>query len=1048
MNLKFLFNCKVKTFMAVLLGLLSFSLASAQSKTINGNVLAEGQPLPGVSILVKGTNVGAVTDFDGNYFIKANPDAILVFSYVGYETRSISVNGKTTLNVTLQTDLSTLDEVVVVGYGSQKKQEVTGAVGQVKAEVLEQTTTVDIGAALQGQIAGVNVTSSSGAPGEASNILIRGFSSLMDGQNSPLYVVDGIPFDSDPQLSISEIETINVLKDAASTSIYGVRGAGGVILITTKQGKVGQMDIRFNTEYGMQQIQSTFNNMTREEYSYLHLLRSALNTNKPQGGVDGDIHRNSSYFTNDTDISDVLLNNNAIIENHSLNISGGNEGLTYNFNGSFFQQEGVFFNSNYKRFNVRANTQFTKGKWKIVTGLTFKRDDKLVPWGGMMNRIMDYQSFKPAIDLSDDAIANISEVSLDDPLNDWQLNEARNLANALRNIKTEENRAGNSHTGNLQVEYEVLDGLKLTTRFGATFNDEKWVRIVPRYDIYNTEGRLITNPNNITQQRITDLTSSKVTSEMFATYNKKYGKHKFNLLLGTSFEKSKYERYSLEVRNNLNPAITVLDNYELLWDIESGGFDYTRTLSGNIARLQYNFAGKYLLSASGRYDGSSQFSEGNRWGFFPSASVGWNVDRENFWKALKPVVNSFKIRAGYGTVGNDRFATYSNQTVVEPGRDYVFGSNDVSGDINNGGSEQGALGTTQLEYSNENLGWETSVEQNIGLDLGLFKNKFTITADLYKNEKKDLLYQIVNPPSTGVSGAYRNTVFNVGNMENTGFELGTKYNYRKNDFNFNISGTFTTNTNLVTKTSVNNPIIFLDRGFISTKGTQEIVTVITEGYEAASFFLRETAGIIKTPEQLSAYQLIDPSAQMGELMYVDQNEDGVIDGDDKVYAGSGTPDFETGLNISANYKGIDFSMQWYGAFGAEIMNGNKAYAYQGGVHKDLFYSWTENNTNANIPWYNGNNTRSYRGGSTFFLENGDFLRLRSVIIGFSFPKDIIAQMGLSKFRFYVQGQNLLTVTDYTGFDPEVGGNGLSTRGIDQGRYPLSSQIKAGIQLQF
>ncbi|WP_170309923.1 SusC/RagA family TonB-linked outer membrane protein [Seonamhaeicola maritimus] len=1028
---------------------MSFSFANAQTITINGNVVAEGQPLPGVSILVKGTNKGAVTDFDGNYTIDANSNAVLVFSYLGYETKEVSVNGRTTVNVTLQTDLSTLDEVIVVGYGTQKKKELTGAVVQVKAEVLEQTTTSDIGAALQGQISGVNITSSSGAPGEEANILIRGFSSLIDGQNSPLYVVDGIPFDSDPQLSISEIESIDVLKDAASASIYGTRGAGGVILITTKQGKVGQMDIRVNSEYGQQQIASTFHNMTKEEYTYLHLLRGALNTDKSQGGVDGDIHRNSSYFTNNTDIGDVLLNDNAVIQNHSVNVSGGKEGLTYNFNANFFQQEGVFYNSDYKRFNVRSNTKFTKGRWTITTGLTFKRDDKLVPWPGMMNRIRDYQSFKPAVDLDANTIANISEVSTEDPTADWRLNEARALANALRSIKTEENRAGNSHAGNIQFELDLSDALKVTGRFGITYNDQKWVRIVPRYDIYNTEGNLINNPNNVTSQRVTDLTSSKLTSEQFATYNKQFGNHNFTVLLGTSFEKSENERYQLEVRNNLNPAITVLDNYELIWDIGSGGQDFTRTLIGNIARLQYNFAGKYLLSASGRYDGSSQFGEDNRWGFFPSVSVGWNVDEEPFWDSFKHVVNSFKIRAGYGTTGNDRFSPYSNQAVVEPARDYVFGSNSPSGDLNNAGNEQGALGTTQLEYANQNLKWETNVEQNLGFDFGLFKNRFTISADIYKNEKKDLLYQIVNPPSTGVSGAFRNTVFNVGNMENKGFELAAKYNHRGNGgFSWNVSGTFTTNENVVTKTSINNPIIYLDRGYISDRGTREIVTVITEGYEAAAFFLRETAGIIKTPEQLAEYRLIEPSAQMGELMYVDQNADGAIDDNDRVYAGSGTPDFETGLNFSARYKGFDFSMQWYGAFGAEVMNGSKAYSYQGGVHRDLFYSWTEHNTNANIPWYNGNNTRSYRGGSDFFLEDGDFVRLRNLSLGYSIPKKLLKDIGLSKLRLYIQGQNLWTITDYTGFDPEVGGNGLSTRGIDQGRYPLSSQVKAGIQLQF
>ena len=1041
--------CLKRKMLALLLLAFWGTALHAQFK-VQGTVTSEGEPLIGVNILIQGTSNGTITDFDGNYELDL-PDGnqTLAFSYTGYLDQTIPVNGQSQLDVNMAENAIELNEVVVVGYGTQKKREVTGAVATIKSDVLSKTTTSDLGTALQGQIAGVNVTSSSGAPGEEANILIRGFSSLIEGQSGPLYVVDGIPFDSDPQLSISEIESIDVLKDDASASIYGTRGAGGVILITTKQGKVGEMVISAESEYGVQNITSEFNNMTKEQYAYIHLLRQAINTQKPQGGVNGDIHRNGTYFTNTTDIGKVLLNDNAPIQNHLVRVSGGNGGLTYSFTANYFEQAGSFFNSNYKRLNLRANTIFTKGKWKITTGLTSKREDQQRPWGGMMNQIRVYEEFKPEIDINADFVANISAVSLDDPAVDFRFNEARRLANALRNIKTTELRGGNSNIGNIAIDFSPIKSLKITGRFGAQYSDDKWVRTVPRYDIFNTEGRLISNPNNVTSKVQTDITSSKITSEIFANYTKKFGNHNVNLLAMTSFEKSTNERYSLEVRNNLNPAITALDNYELLWDIGSGGFDFTRVLLGNLGRIRYDYDGKYLVSASLRYDGSSQFSAGNRWGLFPSVSVGWNVSQEEFWKPLENVINSFKIRASYGTTGNDRFAPYSNQTVVEPGVDYVFGSNNPSSDINNPSSEQGALGTTQLAYSNQGLKWETNIGQNLGFDFGLFEDRLILTADLYKNEKQDLLYQIVNPPSTGVSGANRSTVFNVGNMENSGVEFGINYRHRVNrDFGWNVSGTFTKNKNLVTRTSENNPIIFLDRGFISDRGTREIVTVITEGYEAGAFFLRETDGIIKNEEELEVYQEIDPSAKLGELRYVDQNGDGQIDDGDRRYAGSGTPDFETGLNLGFDFKGLDFSMQWYGSFGAEVLNGSKAYAYQAGVHSDLFYSWTLNNRDAQIPWFDGANSRSYRGASDYFLENGDFIRLRNVALGYSLPARLINTLGLKKFRIYVQAQNVLTLTEYTGFDPEVGGNGLSTRGIDAGRYPISAQYKGGIQIQF
>ncbi|MEM9340399.1 MAG: TonB-dependent receptor [Bacteroidota bacterium] len=1036
----------------LLLMWIGLNLTGSAQSTIKGNIVDAdtGEPLIGATVLIKGTSNGTVTDIEGNYQLNAKPNSTLVIGFIGFTSQEILVNNRTQINVKLATDVEALEEVVIVGYGVQKKKEVTGAVVRVDSEELSQTTTADIGSALQGQIAGVNITSSSGAPGEEANIVIRGFSSLIDGQNQPLYVVDGIPFDSDPQLSISEIESIDVLKDAASASIYGTRGAGGVILITTKQGKPGQSIITVNSEYGVQRITSDFDNMTKEEATYLDIVRGAIRTDTPEGQVETDIHRNSSHFTNNTDITEVLLVDNAPIQNHSVNISGGNSALTYSFNTNYFEQGGVFFNSNYKRLNVRANSSFTKGKWKITSGLTMKRDNKQVPYSGMMNRIYQYRPFQPAISLDDDVLSNASEISTDEPRIDWQLGEARRLANTARLLKTDEQRRQTGFTGNLQFDFNPMKDLTLTTRFGGTTNESKWEDIIPRFDIFNTEGVLISNPNNVTSNTLTDISYNKVTSEFYANYSKSIDKHNFTVLAGTTFEKSQNERFQLEARNNLNPAIQVIDNYELLWNIESGGQDYTRVLLGNVGRVRYNYGGRYLFSASARYDGSSQFSQGNKWGFFPSVSVGWNISDEAFWSRTGgSIIETLKVRASYGTTGNDRFATYSNQTVVRAGSDYVFGSNSASDDVNGSPSESVALGTTQLAYSNANLRWETNIEQNVGIDFGFMRNKLTATIDIYKSEKQDLLLPVVNPPSSGVFGNNRSTIFNVGNMENRGFELAMKYSHKTTTgFSLNVSGTYTQNENVVTKTSESNPIININNSFISSAGTQELVSRIQEGYEAAAFFGRQTAGVIKTEEQLEAYRAIEPDARLGEMMYVDQNGDSAINDLDKVYLGSGTPDFTVGLNISVNYKNFDLSMQWYGSFGAEIMNGSKAYAYHVGTHRDLFYSWTDFNPNSDIPFFDGNNSKSYRGASDYFLEDGDFVRLRNIVFGYSLPNAFLKKMGIKTLRFYVRAQNPITFTKYRGFDPEVGGNGLSTLGIDRGRYPMSSQYLGGLQLKF
>ncbi|OEJ98681.1 hypothetical protein A8C32_05645 [Flavivirga aquatica] len=1056
MKFKLFFNRKTKVILTGIVCLLSFSFSQAQTKTITGTVSGGGGLLPGVTVIIKGTNKGAVTDFDGNYEIIASPNSILQFSYLGFNSEEIKVGDQTIINVVMVEDVSTLNEVVVVGYGTQKKKEVTGAVGQVKAEELVKTTTSDIGSALQGQIAGVSITSSSGQPGEEANILIRGFSSLQDGQNGPLYVVDGIPFDSDPQLSISEIETIDVLKDAASSAIYGTRGAGGVILITTKQGKVGQMTISVNSEYGVQDITSSVPLMTTEQITYINMLKLAIDTDKTQGGVNVDIHRNKSWFSNNTRMEDLILNDLAAIQNHSVNVSGGKEGLTYNFNANFFEQEGVMINSDYHRFNIRSNTQFTKGKWKVTTGLTFKRDEKILPNNNVFNTVLEYKPYQPSIDLGSTELIDATEDALDD-----NINPIKNLGGVARKLNTKELRTGNSHSANVQFDFNATKAFKFSVRGGAIYSDLKGVKIIPRLDVYNTAGDLIPpNPNDITSNTTTSTSYNKLTIEGIVNYKKSFGKHNLVLLGVVSSEQSENEFFQAQREVNANPLITVFDGYTGSALVTSRGRDYTRTLRGNLVRLQYNYEGKYLFNASGRYDGSSQFSEGNRWGFFPSVTVGWNVSEEPFWEPIKSVVNSFKFRAGHGTTGNDKFAAYSNQAVVNLGQNYVFGSNNA--DPNLGSRvETPALGTTQERYANENVKWETTVEQNFGYDLSFFNSKLTISGDFYRSEKKDLLFGVVNPASTGVFGNNRTSILNIGDMENIGVEYAAKFRHKgKKGFNWNVAVTYTKNTNRVTKTSPNNPIIFLDNSFVSSKGARELVSVITEGYEAAAFFLRETDGIINTEEELEEYRLIDGAAELGQLKYVDQltvdtNNDGIpdagdgkIDQNDRVYKGSGSDDFNIGLSFSANYRGFDFGMNWYGSYGAEVMNGSKAFAYQAGTHADIYYSWTVVNLNSQIPSYNDNNTPSYRGASDYFLEDGSFIRLRNVSLGYSFPKKLLEKLGLSKFRIYLQAQNALTITSYSGFDPEVGNNGFSTRGIDRGTYPISSQYKAGLQFQF
>ncbi len=1031
-------NALIRWHIVILILLFSTFEVFAQKLNVSGTITdaEDGMPIPGVSVVIKGTSMGTITDMDGKYSIKAEKGNILILRFIGMHSTEFEVTS-IEHNVILEKDLVNLEEVVAIGYGIQKKKETTGAVVQIKNEELAKTTTSDIGTALQGQIAGVSVTSSTGQPGAEANILIRGFSSITDGNNQPLYVVDGIPFDGDPKLSISEIETMDILKDAASASIYGTRGANGVILITTKQGKKGLMTISVNSEYGVQHItsQDAINVMTPEEEVYVQLIQSEQNTpDKELVQLTSLISNNKSQFTNNFDISDVIQNDWAAIQNHSINISGGKEDLTYSYSANYFGQDGVLTGSKYNRFNTRINTVFTKGNWKINTNIGFRRDEQDYSPSNLLTYIYRYHSYQPEI--------NLNSTSLEDAGGDD--GDVERLGSIAKNIMKTDERIGNNHFGNISAQLKISKALSLTIRGGANFTDNTRVQITPDFTTYNTNGDIVPSTPVSSNKTISD-TYHKYTGETILSYRKKFNnKHNINVVLAASAEETGFSYFSAKKEEQSSDNIYVLDNYTGNAIAESGQRDYTQTLIGSLGRAQYNYMGKYMLSASIRRDGSSQFSSNNRWGWFPSASLGWNISDEAFWKPVKKVINMFKVRASYGETGNDRFTKYTNTAVVESMQDYVFGSGD---------NQNLALGNAQLQYANEDVKWETSIERNIGIDLNFFRNKLQLTTDIYQSDKRDLLFPVVMPPTTGVSGNYRDVTMNVGNMRNKGIEAMLSYRHKsKRNFGWNTSVTYTKNINEVTQTSENNSFIYMDNSWYSNRvNTNHLVSVITEGYEAGAFFVYETDGVIQNEAQLEEYKSqLDPleNPQLGEMRYIDQNKDGFIDEQDKTYVGSGLPDFEIGFNLGMDFKGFDFSMQWFGSWGAKIMNGGKAYAYQSLTHKDLVYAWSPQNQNTTVPRNLGAQTESYMPNSDYYMEDGDYIRLRNVTLGYTLPRSVVGNLKISNLRVYVALQNPLTITDYTGFDPEIGGNGLSQRGLDRGNYPVTSQIRGGVQLKF
>lgn len=1030
MKLNLLMNWKLESKMlAIMLIISSFGAIQAQkTQTVKGTVTGDGGPLPGVSVIVKDTKEkNTITDFDGNYSIQAKDTDVLSFSYLGFTTQNVKVSGRVTINIDLKESVNELDNIVVVGYGKQTKKEVTGAVSRVKEEDVARSATSDLGSALQGLIAGVNVTASSGDPGSEANIQIRGLSSVT-GNNRPLYVVDGIPYDANPNISVNEIETIDVLKDAASAAIYGTRGSAGVILITTKQPKVGIMKVKVDSYYGVQSNYRHIPVPTVEEKLYIEFL----NKNNQSGTVFGNsyttIETNPSQLTNNSNFYDVIENDLAPIQSHNLSISGGRDGLSYTINGGYFGQEGSLINSNFDRYNVRANTQFDKGNWKITTGLSARNEKtQYSPYGLILDAVrynpygVQVTKDQPEINSNGDA------------------NETTRLSYIGYKLQTADNSLRDYFDGNISAEYSFSKNFKYTARAAVSYDNNTRITINPSIIAYDNLGVLIPAQ----QSKIRNLSSraTKQTLEHVLNYNKKFGDHNLGVTAVYSSEQYTYGEFYAEKFDIVNNDITVLNGANGLANAGSGNNQWTQDrvtkFIGTLGRAQYNYKGKYLLSVSARRDGSSKFNA-QHYQWFPSASIGWNVSDEEWWTPMKEVVSNFKVRASTGSTGNSGVSDYSYSAGIILNNDYVLGT----------GADQNFIpGATQTTFANPNVKWETSVSNNLGFDFAFFKNKLTLTTDFYVTKKKDMLFPVLLPPSAG-GGSGSEVVLNVGDMKNTGTELALNYRTGK-EFKHDLGINFTRNTNMVTKMSGTNKLLYFDGSTISGQDNdQDKVSALAEGYVAGAFFLMKTDGVVQSSEELIEYQKLDPTAKLGDLRYVDSDGDGKITNDDRRFAGSGTPDFEIGLNYSANFKNFDFSMQWYGSFGAEIINGGKALGYKSSNNKDLIYQWTAQNPTSEVPADRGALHNNYRGWSDYWLEDGTFVRLRNVALGYSFPKKITDRMELTKLRFFISAQNPLRFTKYKGYDPEVGNNGLSTRGIDKGTVPQSSKITAGIQFEF
>lgn len=1024
-----------KALFLVLMLMASISTTFAEKVTIKGRIISatDKSEIIGASVRISGTTIGTVTDMNGEFTISGQEDSTITVTYMGYAPEKVTIEkGKASYKIVLEEDSKKLDEVVVIGYGTQKKKEVTGAVVQVSGEALSRASSVDIGDALQGQIAGVNVQASSGSPGAASNIQIRGLNSI-NGSNAPLYVVDGIPYESDPMISPSEIATIDVLKDAASSAIYGTRGSGGVILITTKQAKAGQIKVSVDSYYGTQRVGSNvIPRMTTEEALYHFYTTGELVNNKSTLETYSPLELNPLYLNNHSDLLNVVLLKSAPIQNHSVTVSGGTKELSYNVMANYFDQQGMVINSGFNRTNIRSNTTYKKDKWTIGTSVGFRVEEQQKEPNGVINTAFATAPTAPGVTQNTTTISDAGAAGS---------NEALAVSNMLAVMKQTNVRNGNSINANLQLQYAFTKDFNYSGRIGVDYNNNTTVTFNPLVLVYDNTGAIVPMRNRSGITNMSDK-SDKLVGENSLNYTKQFGGHKITALGVFSIEQYSFSSFTAQRFDILNNEIKVLNAGTADPNAFSGKSSYNQdrnnALVGLLGRFQYDYKSKYLLSVSTRRDGSSRFAKENRWGYFPSASVGWNVSEEKFWKPLANAITSFKIRGSYGTTGNQNFADYTYAPTIVLNSDYIFGT---------GSNQTIYLGATQTTLANADVKWETTVQQNFGIDLAFLNNSLTFNADIYNSNKNDMLFPVMLPPTLG-TGTNGTLVLNIGDMNNKGLELATNYRHA-GKFTWSIGGTFAKNINIVTKMSDYNKSFYMPGSAVLDLGNPDPVCIIKEGYAAGSFFVYKTNGLVKTAEQLAEYQKLVPSAKMGDLIYVNTTQgDNVIDVNDRVYGGNGLPDFTAGLNLSCSYKDFDFSMQWFGSYGNDIINSTKVAAYWNGTSKDLLYQWTPQNPNSPIPLDRGKSHPNYRPSTDIWIEDGSFIRLKNVAVGYKLPTKLMAKLGISKLRIYCAAQNPLTLTKYTGYDPEVGGNGTAISGIDKANYPISAQYKAGIQLEF
>lgn len=1013
------------------------------AKVVTGKVTDEaGAPLGGVSIQVKGTSRGTTSNATGNYSISVDAGETLEFTMIGYKTHSIKIGAENTINVQMEPDVALLEQVVVVGYGTQKRSTLTGAIASVNSKTLAELPVASVEQALQGRVSGVTVTNN-GSPGTSALVRIRGISSISFASD-PLYVIDGFPTGNLSNFDTRDIEGVEVLKDASAAAIYGSRATNGVIIISTKKGRRDHgLKVSLDSYVGTQRPWKTIDLLNTQQYlQYERALNGAAGIALPPRLEPANFNQpiydgtTQTFAQTNTDWQDAYFKS-GIITQHNLAVSGGNEKSRFYSSAGYFKQDGIAQGVNYQRGNFRINSDHNISKlFTFGQSLYFSYSDQRYDnTSGNRTRLVNVVRSMPYLPVYDPTTKGGfrgAENSFDgaDPTN--PIEDALLLGNAHnKTFKL---------LGTAFLEVNFTSWLKFRSTFGVDYVNLYQHQFAPSF---NDKGR------NTTVATITDLrnnTTTKLYTQQL-TFDKTFGKHHLNAVAVFETQGQKYYQENASGNQNSND----IETFDGASNVSFKSIKAENFLVSYIGRVSYEFGEKYMLSAAIRRDGLSIWAPGKKYASFPSASIGWKIDREPFMKNI-PEISELKIRAGYGETGLDATSAFYSvttggvyypwQVVVRAnGATYPFGNNNTTGNA-----------SYYNTLSNPNLEWEKTKQINIGLDLGLLDNSITLSAEYFRRKTDNLILNVPTPGSFGFNGT--GSYINAASMQNKGFEFQAGYNKRKGDFTWNATGNITFIRNKVLK--MNTPNATIDQGGDQDFGGGAAITRTAAGQPIQSYYGYVVEGIFQSNDEVQRSPTQNPNTAAGDLKYKDLNSDGKITDADRTYLGSYIPDFTYALNLGANYKNFDLSLFFQGVQGNKIFNAARvitegmARLFNSGTA--VLDAWTPTNTDTDVPRaISGDPNQNVR-PSTRWIEDGSYLRLKNVILGYNIPGSrlkTLSRGAISSFRVYVSSQNLLTFTGYKGWDPEIGSkNTTLTNGVDYGQYPAARSFQVGVQVGF